>query len=259
VQEEIVEKLRASVVADPRIRAAWLGGSLGRGDADRYSDVDLHLLIATGQAQTLRVEAPAWLARHADLVLCRAGGRRLNALTTDGLRLDVWLHEEGERQEGYSSLHSRVLHDPAQLLLEPTLEAREPLGPGRGERLLAGIEEFWRCLSLLPALAGRGELIVGVQELGVELGLVSRIVLDGLGIDRDAGHGKLNQALPEELRGRLEAAIASTGQGVDGMKRAHLALAEIVAQLGPTYAERHGVTYPKALEEAVLRYLRREL
>ncbi|MEI2776454.1 MAG: nucleotidyltransferase domain-containing protein [Tetrasphaera sp.] len=37
--------LQAQLAADPQVRAAWLAGSFGRGIADRYSDIDLHLLL----------------------------------------------------------------------------------------------------------------------------------------------------------------------------------------------------------------------
>jgi hypothetical protein len=261
MQEEMVAALSGSIAEESTIRAAWLGGSLGRGDADRFSDIDLHLVVAAGRRPEMAEGARQWLCRHAELVFFRSmgKGRMFRALTTDGLRIEVWLHEPGERLEGYSSAHSRVLHDPSQLLLEPTLETRAPPRPGRAERLLADIEEFWRRLSLLPAAVGRAELIAGVQGLGVELALVSRIVVDSVGAEHEARGMKLNAALPAEVRSQLEVAIAPAGHGIEGMKRAHLNLAEFVSRVGPVYAERHGFSYPSALQDAVTAYVTREL
>lgn len=44
-QRQIVERIVAVVASDPRVAAAWLGGSLARGNADAFSDVDVTILI----------------------------------------------------------------------------------------------------------------------------------------------------------------------------------------------------------------------
>ncbi|MCU0503684.1 MAG: nucleotidyltransferase domain-containing protein [Anaerolineae bacterium] len=44
-QSQRLAALVADLWADPNVVALWLGGSLARGEADRYSDVDLHVAL----------------------------------------------------------------------------------------------------------------------------------------------------------------------------------------------------------------------
>ena len=42
---DLIERARAFLAADPRVAAAWLAGSLGRNDADDWSDIDLWVVV----------------------------------------------------------------------------------------------------------------------------------------------------------------------------------------------------------------------
>ncbi|WP_135229975.1 nucleotidyltransferase domain-containing protein, partial [Deinococcus fonticola] len=44
-RDEFLQRLTEKVQPDPRFLAMWLEGSLGRGKANRYSDVDVHVLL----------------------------------------------------------------------------------------------------------------------------------------------------------------------------------------------------------------------
>lgn len=52
-REALVEKIHRVLEADTRFAAAWLGGSLGRGDEDAVSDIDLFVVIADERADAL--------------------------------------------------------------------------------------------------------------------------------------------------------------------------------------------------------------
>ncbi len=69
------------------IRAAWLEGSFGRGNADRYSDLDIHLLLVPEHWQTFQAEVKSWLSPIRPLVLFNLlfDGKMVNALTADGI------------------------------------------------------------------------------------------------------------------------------------------------------------------------------
>lgn len=65
LRRELVERLRARLAGWPGLRAAWLFGSVARGDADRKSDVDLLIVAADLDAPELHEH----LARlHADVL-----------------------------------------------------------------------------------------------------------------------------------------------------------------------------------------------
>ena len=47
-QQTLLDRIHAVLAADPVILAAWLGGSLGAGGGDRFSDLDVVVLTAAG-------------------------------------------------------------------------------------------------------------------------------------------------------------------------------------------------------------------
>ena len=69
LQIQFLEALNPKLASCPQIRAGWLGGSFGRGQADRYSDIDLHLLAEN--VDSFRSGVKEWLEAISPLVLCR--------------------------------------------------------------------------------------------------------------------------------------------------------------------------------------------
>lgn len=250
--------LTAVVKQDSRLHAAWLEGSLGRGNADRFSDVDLHVLVPETELTAFRAQAEVWLGQLRPLVLFNTlfGGQMINAITVNGLRLDLWVHG-GEQVE--------VDPGAVQVLFEHpgTLTAKSPPVPPNAEataqRLLGLIREFWRCVTLLPAVLGRRERLVALQGLTVELGLVTELLVTASGAVRDRGVKHLNPFLPEHLRGELEALILPDSLTEQALADAHLRLAALVQREGRHAADAFGFEYPDALETTALTYAQSEL
>ncbi|MEA2573568.1 MAG: hypothetical protein QOH93_866 [Chloroflexia bacterium] len=48
---DLIARATTSLSADERVVAAWLAGSLGRGDADAYSDIDLWVVVRDGDME----------------------------------------------------------------------------------------------------------------------------------------------------------------------------------------------------------------
>jgi len=55
-QEELVARATEFLKSDSRVVAAWLFGSLGRGDADELSDIDLWVVVADEHMEDVRAE-----------------------------------------------------------------------------------------------------------------------------------------------------------------------------------------------------------
>lgn len=64
---EPLATLVAVCEADPSVLAAWLGGSLARGVADDWSDIDLHILVE--DVDEFGQGASGWFARQMPTVL----------------------------------------------------------------------------------------------------------------------------------------------------------------------------------------------
>ena len=259
-QDRFIDALAAKSQADQRVRAAWLTGSFGKGTADRWSDVDAHLLIAPQAQKGFHNSVERWLGEIQPLVFLRLmfDGRMVNAMTDQAMRLDVWLHS-GETAE-VTSGETRALYEgePGALLWLPypgdALTAEEA-----GEMLRREIPEFWRCIAMLPVVVGREEKLVGAAGNSLILLTLSNVLCAAGGQRRDRGAKALNGFLPPHLRRRLEEAAFSTSFTDDDVVRFPLRLAGIMRKYGPEICERWEVEYPHAMEETVLRYVAREL
>lgn len=258
MHQPYIDAVTAKVEADPRIKAAWLEGTFGRGNPDRYSDLDFHFLLGAHDLPPFRAEVESWLSTICPLVLCTLmfEGRMVNALTQDGLRIDLWLRTE-----------DLVTLDPAKarvvfkrgnyIQFRQGTGAPDPLA--LAQRLERQTKEFWRCMALLPSVIGRHELITAFLGLSVETNLVTDILLTGYGIARDHGVKNLNQFLPQDLRQAIEAVLSLHGLSPTSLTRAHFGLARIVQQQGRLIADKHHYEYPERLEAAVLAYVSKEL
>jgi hypothetical protein len=68
-RERLVAQASEVLLADPRVGAAWLFGSLGRGDADALSDIDLFVIVRDGDHPTLVAERYAWMGQLGEPLL----------------------------------------------------------------------------------------------------------------------------------------------------------------------------------------------
>jgi Nucleotidyltransferase domain len=254
---EYLQALQKALETKSPIKAAWLSGSFGRGNADRYSDIDLNLWLDAVDVDVFRQSTQGWLDAVRPLVLFRwmFNDRMVNALTADGLRIDLWLHTDVPKLDQSSV---RVLLDRDNALqFGATTAAPDPAA--LRQRLLDQIREFWRCIAMTPVVAGRDERIVGLFGLTVEVNILTDVLISGYGIARDSGVKRLNPFLPEALRAEIEAALDWNGLTKRNLADAHLALARIMQREGRELATRHGFTYPLEIETAALQYTMREL
>ncbi len=257
VQLAYLAQIEPLLHAERRIRAAWLGGSFGRGNADRYADIDLHVLVSPADLAAVRGALDEALAALRPLVLSRwlFGERMFNGLTADGLRIDLWLHDDTPLLD---KRKVRVLLDRDKSLRLGEVSTL-PDAATRKARMAEQIAEFWRCIALTPAVIGRKELIVSQQGLAVEVSLLTEVILLGEEVERDSGVKRLNPFLPDDLRQEIEAALALDGLTQRSLVAAHLALARIMQRTGRALAARHGIDYPSEVENAALTYVEREL
>jgi predicted nucleotidyltransferase len=65
----LVEDLRAGLAADDRVEAVWAHGSLGRGDEDALSDIDLIVMTAEGAEASFVRSLPELVARFGPVAL----------------------------------------------------------------------------------------------------------------------------------------------------------------------------------------------
>ena len=257
LQQDFIDRFEAKTDVDLRVVAAWLEGSFGKGNADRFSDVDAHLLVREADMDAFRQDLKSWLSDVRPLVLFRLlfNNEMANCVTEDGLRVDIWLHAGDSI--GRPASRARVVSCKENSL---QLDDSEP--PGRDDlnaTLLRNMQEFWRMIAILPAVLGRGELIVAFMGAAFEAKVLNEVLITGSGILRDTGITKLNPFLPSEDRKEVEAALTLDGLNADALAGAHLRLAAVMSRRGRGIATQRGIEYPAALEESVVRYVSKEL
>ncbi|MCL4835540.1 MAG: hypothetical protein KJZ86_24080 [Caldilineaceae bacterium] len=259
MQLRFIEAFSAAAVADPRIRAAWLAGSFGKGIADRWSDVDAHLLIDPAHSDDFKAGVRGWLEALRPLVLYRLlfGGQMVNAMTDEGMRLDVWLHsgESAEVVEG----HTRVLYaQDGTLTWKPNPGTALSQAEAAAE-LERAIPEFWRCVAMLPVALGRDEKLIGAAGNFLILLLLTDVLSLAGGVRKDRGVKALNSFLPPAYRRLAEEATFLPALTLEELARFQLRLARLMQEHGPAICEQWQVDYPQALEDAALGYVAREL
>lgn len=259
MQESFIEILSASAETDPRIRAAWLAGSYGKGIADRWSDVDAHLLIDPAHSDDFRAGVRGWLESLRPLVLYRLmfGGQMVNGMTDEGMRLDVWLHD-GESAEVVEG-QTRVLYAQEGVLTWKSHPGTELSQAEAAAELERAIPEFWRCVAMLPVPLGRDEKLIGAAGNFLILLLLTDVLSVQSGIRKDRGVKALNGFLPPDLRRLAEDATSLPALTHEELARFQLRLARIMQEHGPAICAQWNVDYPQALEDAALGYIKREL
>ena len=258
MHQEYLKAFADKAASDVRVLGTWLEGSFATGTADRYSDIDLHLLVAEENKETFQHRLESWLSDIQSLVLFKDTfpGQMMTCITTTGLRVDVWLHT-GD---------TISLERPKVRVLSATKGCIQFKKACRGKEskdvssvLKQHFNEFWRVLAILPTVLGREERIAGFMGTTFAVMSLTEVLIIGSGKQRDRGVKNINAFVSQVLREEVEEAL--TMQSIDraGIAKAHLRLTAIMQQYGPNIAKQHGVVYPSALEKAVLNYISREL
>ncbi|MET9023829.1 hypothetical protein ABZV93_28025 [Actinopolymorpha sp. NPDC004070] len=250
--------MKAVAADDDRILAAWLAGSFANGEADTYSDVDVHCLVSDDSAEWFRDNWPDTAAAIAGpLVLATSlpgliGGY---ALTKDWQHVDLIIHPRSTSAPITAGIVP--LYDSTGDLLParqvaPELHMGEPFFPEAAVKL---------CLYFLGNLAvtfGRNELTVAHSGINaIRDGLV-QVMLAERGVHRRGGNKRLNPYLSAEQRTFLES-IPAADVSVDGITATIRVLSREFIRRGRALAERTGATWPRDLEDATIAYLLRHV
>ena len=253
-QQELVDTISRVLAADLEIGAAWLGGSLGRGSGDAFSDVDVVALVATGPATAVGSRFGRAIESIADpaLVTVLFGGRVVSVVTTDWRRFDLSFVEPPDLVR-YNARHLVALfnkgdHEPQ--CLDETPYQTTPA------TVLALVNEYLRVLGLLVVALGREEYGLGLAGVDILRRLTIDLMLEenGVGSAERGGALRRNPFLEPDQRRELEA-LAPVSADRGGLLAANAELAAIFLPRARRLASRIGMVWPSVLEGATKRYL----
>ncbi|MBF9034239.1 hypothetical protein HKCCE2091_08305 [Rhodobacterales bacterium HKCCE2091] len=257
-QRDFARALAAGWTGPEAPRALMLAGSLGRGEADEWSDVDL-LAVAPGEPADLVEAFRDILSRHATLFFFRAsgGGTRMlvNAVTEDWLRVDLFVLPEAE-------LLSRRAAEVVPLIDPDGLHGRMSgaTGPRQSSPQRAGflVQEILRCFGLLPVVIGRGEVLTG-QWGFITVRDLYTLLLKEVSPRADGGGALHLSRIIDAADVAALAAIPPPGADTAEIVEAHLALARIVLPRARAIAAELGIDWPGPMEDALRRHLKATL
>jgi hypothetical protein len=254
---QLLERATAVLSADARVRALWVGGSLARGDADAYSDLDLIATVADADFDALLGTWRDWLAKITPTVLARQVPflpSIIYSLTPTCERLDVVLERVSAVR---SSRYARVAVFDRDGLDRERPPAPPPAPPDRAKVEIA-IEEPLRYLALLPAALGRGELLLAQEGYGHMRRRISELYLELNAPLPTTGVKHWRDKLSAEQYALLES-LPWPAATREALIAANLELGRALLREARPIAEKLGVPWPTELERAVRAHLEREL
>ncbi len=290
LQRAFLQALVPSLASIEQVREIWLTGSLARGDADRWSSVDLCLMWSaacpdsvggTGPSATLLEALDDLLgdgnAIYDQIERSQYGGRlRGISLSApgaggppDGVLFElVWTPLANEESLGQWTDALRPLY---------LAEGRSQNGRavrGRGPALASPdtdlidtqLRRFWLLLAQLPAVVRRREQLAAHALLSELRALLIDLVVSLNGARRPQARARINQYLGPAQREAFEKSLGYS-QGSRGSGAATgfnwigqaVSLVVLYRWYAPQLVQRHSLPYPKNAEETVLALLSAEL
>jgi predicted nucleotidyltransferase len=225
-QASVLRRLLDVTQADPRIRALRVRGSIARGTADEYSDIDTRVWISDGEYEAALADLPALvrsIGPTLDILFETPGSPYLFVQFADGVQLEL---SSGRASEASGRDHGAVvLMDRDGLWdqpYEPTPAWDRDLWLGWAWMALFDIDKYLRRDSLWEALT--------TLEKARSLLLRHHAAMTGM---RDPEYGVTSLL---DYGGRLPEGLESTVAGLNAaeIRRAAFVCAELLA----TYDQR---------------------
>jgi predicted nucleotidyltransferase len=243
---DLVDDVVAALSEDDRVRGLWLTGSLGAGDGDELSDVDMFVLVAEDQVVGFADSWPAVADRFHPLLSRRIGPAPMFTHVLPGwLRWDVVI---GGPDRLVDLDRARVT---ALLDRDGSTAGSPPHLPPEPALVYEITEEFLRVLGLLPVVLGRGELVTAASGVGLLRQMLITLLRYRAEGSLMSGALNLNRVLLHDEVAALEALPAVYADRPAAI-RSHLACA---AMFLPVARELLGDEYPTELEAACWEHL----
>ncbi len=253
-QQALIDGVAGLLDAAAGVEALWLAGSLGKGEGDAFSDVDLLVLAADGAAAEVSVRLTHDLVPPLAVVLVNSlyGGRVLSMVTADWERFDLTLVQREDLQRYDSNALTPIFNKG---------DSSPPAQPETAYRtapavLLKLVNEFLRVIGLTPVAMGREEYQLALSGVDLLRRMTMDLMLEENSISpaRRGGVQHRNPLLTAEQRGELQAlpVIAAERSSIIA---GNAAIAAIFLPRAKRLAAEIGLAWPTEFEDATRRHL----
>jgi predicted nucleotidyltransferase len=264
-RQAVLDKLTSVARSDDRVAALWLQGSLARGDADPFSDIDAYLAIDDAAFDALWRDRAAFLEKighaYVSADATTPGLTALHALLEGGVKLDLFFEPLSKVvQQKRPSV--RVLFDRGGVEAQLSTSYEPPRAVIA--HILSIIIKMTRQGTTWPLrLLHRGQWSTLAM---MELDLINQQITQLMAVQRDPAHFYMNafsyhrlldpaqQAVIAGLTQR--ALVALSAHDAAALKAVHLDVFDAFACEGQAACASLGATYPVGeAEERDLRAL----
>lgn len=137
-----LEPFEAAMQDDARVLGALYTGSLGRGSADRFSDLDIDLWVTDAAFAQMASSLQDILSFLGTIRFSYPRGNGCTAFVgEDWQRVDLWLHQRSEEDLPSAYAQARILKDTDQFLAHALARVEQEAVTVSWEHARASIEE----------------------------------------------------------------------------------------------------------------------
>lgn len=251
--QKTVELFRALCKANPRIVAAFVGGSLATGTADEYSDLDLYLITADEEYAGFFAGREAFMRQLGEPVF-------LEDFHGFGFDMVLFIFENGVKGElglakasHFLHIHGgpyRVLVDKIGLLKGVTFPIERVPVEEQRRNLEKSLRAFWRHLYLLTGALGRHRLLTAAEYFANMRRHLLRACRLSVDFADEGDHPPPGKVLSESLMVAYSRTFFHLEREV--MIAAAREAVRLFQQVSKPLARAQGVRYPEPLEQVVL-------
>lgn len=247
----VIDRFVQACSADERIVAAFLGGSVARGEADEFSDLDLCLITRDDALEEVKAGRADLIRTLGEPLFLEDFGRDVNVffILADGTEGEIFFFGESELDRiDAGPVHT--LLDEQGLLADVWFPVREPDRAEQVEELRRVLHWFWHDLSHFIAALGRGQLWWAAGQLEMLRAYCVNLERIDQGVEAEAeAYEKLDQLIAIDRLAPIRSTFPPMER--DAMLQASQTLVAFFRERAPVVGREHGLSYPLELEHVI--------
>jgi len=255
-RDELIARFTDACSADIRIVAAFVGGSVARGEADQYSDLDLCAIVsdeAADDVSSVRAAILEQLGTPLFLEECGQEEPELFLIMVDGTDVELFCIRESRIHEMQVG-PLRPLLDRKGVLTNLELPMKPPSRSDLTAELRHILAWFWHDVSHLIKALGRGQLWWAAGEAEALRGYCVNLIRIEQGLEaEDEPYWKIDAEISTETLDPLQATFVP--MDARALAQAGSELVAYFGRRGRPVADAHGIEYPDELDELMSRRL----
>lgn len=126
IRRQMLERIRQDLEQDPDVLALYLAGSIVKGNADSYSDIDLHTIVKPEKLESFITDKFGRAASWGNVLFYEgvASSPVIVSHFDNFIKVDSWYHAASDIEPSIWLKGMKILHDPHGIL-EPIRQLSE--------------------------------------------------------------------------------------------------------------------------------------